>query len=395
MVNDDADIMANAAELIDDKNDEPNMIAMLDVLQTLGVAPEVACRFSSAVARNQPRFQKLREELDYRRRLVSSLTGTKPTFLEVYGQGRIVETANGCRRNLNLEGLHALDLRTRKSDGSVWNFDLASDRKLARQVVLDLKPTWLIGSPPCTAFSQLNLNLNFPRMKKADVEARVAEGRRHLRFVISLYQLQLEQGRHYLHEHPSGANSLSDDWMLRLLKHPRVLTVTSDQCQYGLLTTSMVDGRPLAAKKPTRWATTSPQMAKRLSRKCSRDHEHGHLLGGRAASAALYPEDLILEILRGMRDTADAESESQPDPPSEFSKATAAAGLFHDLPAGIAASLRQQDLDDHPKTRWTKFRMQDGSSRDIPLHEHFKQAYRDEYTNELLPRSLVESAIEE
>ena len=117
--------------------------------------------------------------------------------------------------------------------------------------------------------------------------------------------------------------------------------------------------------------------------------------GGGAAAAALYPEKLILEILRGMRDTADAEASQQDHDNPSFHAATLAAGLFHDVPAGSAASLRQQDLAEQHQQRWTKFRMSDGSSTSIPLHENFRSSYRDEYTSELLPRALVESAIQE
>ena len=96
--------------------------------------------------------------------------------------------------------------------------------------------------------------------------------------------------------------------MVDLLAHPKVHAVTSDQCMYGLVTPSSRDGRPVAAMKPTRWATSSPQMAARLTTRCSRDHPHEPLLGGRAADAAFYPMKLVTEILRGMRDTADAEA---------------------------------------------------------------------------------------
>ena len=41
---------------------------------------------------------------------------------------------------------------------------------------------------------------------------------------------------------------------------------------------------------------------------------HQHLEGGRAAAAAFYPQGLIKAILRGIRDTADAEeADEQPE----------------------------------------------------------------------------------
>ena len=234
--------------------------------------------------------------------------------MELYGQGRIIEASSGCRRNLNIQGLAALDLRTHKPDGSPWDFNLASDRQLALQLLDELKPVWVIGSPPCTAFSKLNLNLNFPKMPPEKVKEKVAEGVRHLHFVISIYKKQLDAGRHFLHEHPQGASSWTDPWMLKLLRLPGVHTAVADQCMYGLVTHT-ASGNWVAAKKPTKFATSSVQMASRLGTRCDKQHVHEPLLGGRAAAAALYPLPLITEILRGMRDTADFETFKQQDAP--------------------------------------------------------------------------------
>ena len=72
------------------------MVAMMDVLQTLGVDVEAACRFSSDVIR----------------------TAQRPTVTEVYGTGNIIDMANTKLRNLNIDGLCAFDLRVSKPDGS-------------------------------------------------------------------------------------------------------------------------------------------------------------------------------------------------------------------------------------------------------------------------------------
>ena len=41
----------------------------------------------------------------------------------------------------------------------------------------------------------------------------------HLRFVVSLYRMQLENNRHFLHEHPHGAASSNERCVLELLSH--------------------------------------------------------------------------------------------------------------------------------------------------------------------------------
>ena len=181
--------------------------------------------------------------------------------MEIYGRGRILEAAHGCRRNLNIRGLDALDLRTCKANGDAWNFDLASDRQEAIDLINTLKPTWIIGSPPCTSFTRLNHSWNYPKMDPQLVRAMIEDGRTHLHFMISLYHMQLEAGRHFLHEHPAGALSWEDAWVVRLLHYPRVQTVVSDQCEYGLVSRDDT-GQLKPSKKPTRWATTSTHVQK-------------------------------------------------------------------------------------------------------------------------------------
>ena len=115
-------------------------------------------------------------------------------------------TANGVLRNLNISGLDAFDLRTSKPDGMPWDFSRKADRVMAVNYVKTHRPTWIVGSPPCTAFSQLQA-INYAKMDPEKVAARIREGKKHLHFVISLYKLQLDNKRHFLHEHPAGATS--------------------------------------------------------------------------------------------------------------------------------------------------------------------------------------------
>ena len=361
-------------EMDHDELDAENfeMTAMMDVLQTLGVDPQEANRFcvKAIHSANMP---------------------VDPNFIEVYGTGNIVNMANGVLRNLNVDGLDAFDLRTNKKDGTAWDFCKASDRKEAMDYVRNVKPTWVVGSPPCTAFSALQ-GLNFSKMPRDKVEKILKEGRRHLHFVLALYKVQLQGGRHFLHEHPAGAASWKDSQVMRMLRHKRVKTVVSDQCQYSLVTPGP-DGRPMPAKKPTRWASTSSQMISRLSRRCPGDHEHQHLMGGRAANAAFYPPELINEILRGMRDTADAEHEEK-----EFSDdmevATLKAAALHDVPStSIAAAYREADLEQESAQKTVTFKYLDGRSTRIHLDKHYKDMYKDEYTNEALPRGDTKAAI--
>ena len=68
-------------------------------------------------------------------------------FFEMYGRGEIVREANASRRDLNVVGLEAMDLRTSKPDGTAWDFTLKKDRRLAMQMIDEKKPYFVIGSP--------------------------------------------------------------------------------------------------------------------------------------------------------------------------------------------------------------------------------------------------------
>ena len=119
--------------------------------------------------------------------------------------------------------------------------------------------------------------------------------------------------------------------MQKILAHPRVGTTVADQCMYDLTTTD-ADGNVVRAKKPTKWASSSPQMLSRLSRKCDGSHPHQHLIGGRAAAAAYYPPKLISQILRGIRDTADAEHK-EPDWDPAMAKEMVRVAMCHAVPS--------------------------------------------------------------
>ena len=266
-----------------DPNDG-DMVAMVGVMQILGVDPVCALRFAVDTVRRKPQGQSL---------------------MNMYGRGNIVEAANAHARSLNIAGLDALDLRTLRPDGDPWEFTIRAHRRLAVRLVRERKPTWLIGSPPCSPFSTW-MAINGPKMDPERRRRELEEGRAHLRCMVALYRLQLKEGRHFLHEHPQGAASWKEQCMLDLLKHHRVGTSVSHQCEYGLYAMSP-SGERLRAMKPTRWASSSPQMLERLNKRCQRDHRHQHLDGGRTRAAAFYPPELVLEILCGIRDTADAE----------------------------------------------------------------------------------------
>ena len=179
---------------------------------------------------------------------------TEGTFLELYGRGGITDEDNGARRGLNIKGLGALDLHTIKPDGSMWDFRRRADRREALEMVDELQPNFVIGSPPCTAYCSWNRYMNYPKMKKEVVDCLIEEGKLHLDFMMKVYKKQVDAGRYFLHEHPATALSWHEKSVLSVAMLPGVEVTTADQCMYGLKTKSD-NGGTAPAMKPTKFMT--------------------------------------------------------------------------------------------------------------------------------------------
>ena len=64
------------------------------------------------------------------------------------------------------------------------------------------------------------------------------------------------------------------------------------------------------AKKPTRFVSNGWCLLEELCRRCPGDHSHQPLMGGRAAAAAEYPDDLCHAVCRGLVRQKQYEKES-------------------------------------------------------------------------------------
>ena len=88
-----------------------------------------------------------------------------------------------------------------------------------------------------------------------------------------------------LHENPKGSWLFDEPPWPTVLKRPTTIHVVVDQCTMGLKTR---DGLP--AKKPTVLYSNSSHLLKPFENmRCKGNHEHGHLVGGRAAAAQVWP----------------------------------------------------------------------------------------------------------
>ena len=88
---------------------------------------------------------------------------------------------------------------------------------------------FVIGSPPCTAFSSLQ-NANNGKRDPRIVEKELEAGKEHIRFCIEVYILQIEGRRCFVHEHRAGATSWQMKEMVGLMMSEGVGVVTVDMC---------------------------------------------------------------------------------------------------------------------------------------------------------------------
>ena len=229
--------------------------------------------------------------------------------VEIYSPPRVVEMAN----KMELRGGWSLDLTTNDETGTPWDFNDARMRNKAIRKFIADKLLVLIGSPMCTEYSTMN-RINNSRMPKEEVEARLAYARRHLEFCIKLYEIEWQNGRYFVHEHPAGAGSWDEEMMQRRMNREGVQRVVGDQCQYGLKSTDEIGTAP--ARKRTRSLTNAVCIARRLSRRCLNKpdyqaHRHVALTNGRPRAAQVCPDKFCREICRGIHEQVQRDRDGQ------------------------------------------------------------------------------------
>ena len=223
---------------------------------------------------------------------------------EIYSAPRVTAMAKRRSRLGVIPGI-ALDLTVHDEDGKPWDFNDPQQRRNAEQLLDEQRPLLLIGTPMCTAFSNIQ-NLNKASRDPEVVRAELEKARVHLQWCCRLYQKQLDRGAYFLHEHPAGATSWKTPEIAALLAHPLVDRIVADQCQFGQQTDS---GDPL--RKPTGFMSNAPHLLARLSKRCfgkgglctrPRGGRHAECLGKKAQRAAIFQDELCMAILRGFKD---------------------------------------------------------------------------------------------
>ena len=215
---------------------------------------------------------------------------------EVYSPSRVVALAE----QYGLTPGFSLDIQTQDDEGNPWDFTDPKQRAKAKKLVKDTAPMLLIGSPMCTAFSQLQ-KFNIERMGIDWYTKKYNDAMIHLKFCTELYREQVNNGRFFLHEHPASATSWHEGIIIDMFQLPGVDRVTGDMCMMGMTTTGS-DGEEAAVRKRTGWLSNSQCILNKLAIKCGGSHKHLPLINGRAAAAAVYPEGVCRSILEGLVD---------------------------------------------------------------------------------------------
>ena len=135
-------------------------------------------------------------------------------------------------------------------------------------------------------------------------------------------------------------------------------------------------------------------MVERLSDKCLRDHDHLHLQSKNLAEAAVYPKGLILAILRGIRDTYDANHKWPVEDVDVWKHTVADVQPANSLPAQTQTLLKGQDVASDVSSMTIPFKYENGTKVQIQLQDPFKPRYLDAYTGKELPAPHIHRAIQ-
>ena len=122
-----------------------------------------------------------------------------------------------------------------------------------------------------------------------------------MEFCCSLYKYLLDEGRHYLHEHPWPARSWALPCIENIPSQPALELIQGHICRFLMETHVEGRGREMQlVNKPTGFMSSSRYILDEMDKTCNGDHIHTPLVGGKAAGAAIYPQALCEAICRGV-----------------------------------------------------------------------------------------------
>ena len=185
-----------------------------------------------------------------------------------------------------------------------WDVRKKEHRQKFREFLKKRRPSMMMASPECKAFSPL-MFLNQNKMDPAALGRIIQEGQLMWDYTLESIESQLSQEDLFGLEHPGPASSWKLPKTQALLRRPDVALINFDMCAWGL----SVTGNGELSRKSTKIATNNPWLARELIRaQCDGQHSHRQLIGGLPALAQEYPAALCQAIARATKAAITAQS---------------------------------------------------------------------------------------
>jgi hypothetical protein len=125
----------------------------------------------------------------YRREAIVRL---RSVVSEVYSAPRVADVARRQPRLGAIPGL-SLDLTGCDAQGNPWDFNIIGQRNKAEKLLDEQRPLLLIGTPMCTAFSNIQ-NLNTAKRDPEVIKKEYIKACVHLNWCCHLYEKQMARG---------------------------------------------------------------------------------------------------------------------------------------------------------------------------------------------------------
>lgn len=175
-----------------------------------------------------------------------------------------------------------------------WNLNDPSDQEHVLRYFKKYRPLVAIMGPTCKPFGKL-ANYNYWHNYEAWLKS-YHEAAPHGRFCGEIALLQDSRHRYFVCENPKDSWLFAEAPWPDVMERPTTVQVIVDQCTMGLKTK---EGLP--AKKPTVLVSNSELLLRPFqSMRCKGNHEHGLLVGGRAAAAQVWPWNFANHMIEGI-----------------------------------------------------------------------------------------------
>ena len=200
------------------------------------------------------------------------------------GEGRvsIIAIKRKCKVGPNFDLVTSWDLN-----------DPAQQKEVERYFDL-YKPFIAIMGPMCKPFGKLS-NYNYIYNHEAWLRS-YEEALPHGKFCAEIALKQMSGGRFFLVEQPSGSWLFAEYPWPQVINNENIVSIEIHQCVLGQKTK---EGFP--AKKPTTLVANHPVLLEPFrNSRCHGRHVHGHLIGGRAAAAQVWPWKMAEKIVQGV-----------------------------------------------------------------------------------------------